>query len=406
MEDISTLEISEEAQQDVTSDVSSPAVETNSVSPDATPEAPNNQELLNSVMSTEFSSKLSQTMLGLILSEAIKAAPDERYGYKLDLPVALNVLRQLQEMRTLPASPTTEASPSLELSKPEVQEAFLASLEAFSKMGVLSDDVRKQVEKIVDPNRINLTDNTFARFAYQGDRFPSSPEKKGEMVVGRGIVELMNQKLQEAANNAGVRLTQEQTKKVALRLITSHEYGHAVHNTKKIERLENALIEKPDEEFIRLIIDIDQEVDETIANEIAPNPQMAQLYQGETVNGAFDNNSPRLTVSERVAMGFQNIGVIEALKELDLEPGQVQMIVEELNKTEARLLKETTFALDEARARGFSMKTFGDAVNELATEVRDADKQLYELLRAGFNSRNFGYYFPLSEDEIKKVTNL
>jgi hypothetical protein len=189
-----------------------------------------------------------------------------------------------------------------------------------------------------------------------------------------------------------------------LRTILSHEYGHAVHHTLEIQRVENALRNDPEASFITVVVEQAKDLNTTIHSTTAPE-QLSEFFRGEEIE-SLAGNDPQNTVSERIATGFEEQGMLLTLKEMGVEAEKAQALIDTLAQHDSKKLDEYRLALKYAREHGFSMKTLARSVDYVSTEIRKDHPDLAEKIRGGFSARNLGYFFPLTAEQLKEIQAL
>ncbi|MBP7875677.1 hypothetical protein KA012_01645 [Candidatus Woesebacteria bacterium] len=360
-------------------------------------------QTLEAVLNTEFASQLSKSIIALVSSGAIR--PQKEYpGFVLDRGKAQSVLGKLVKQRG--AETITDHTATTELSLQETKDAFLQSLRSILRVGLMPGELMGQVARIIKPSNISVTDSAFARFVYFSSTFPKKNEgERGDLEVGAKVLGIFIDRIAAAAEQTDLKLTQAQQKQLALRLITTHEYGHAVHQAKILQRIEAALVDQPDE-LISVVNEQTQAFDHTITYDVAANAELAGLFEGEEVT-PFSSNNIAVALSERIATGFQDVGVVEALLEMGFVEEQAKQFLAAYHSGEATLLRETKLALQTAKNAGFSTVSLSSAIDDVAMEMRTAGKnEEYDLVRYGFGATNFGYYFPLSRKELEQMISL
>lgn len=356
---------------------------------------------LEAITKTEFESSLAQSVMSLIASGGITV--DSSYkGFTVDGEKSVLALQAVEAARSNEITP--DFSQSTELSPELVHQNYREVLQAFLEAGLISGEFMGQVSRIIKPSGIKPSNSEFARFFYLEDTFPKSADRRGSIEIGTKVVEYFEEKLQEASEKVGIILSAEQRQKLILRTILSHEYGHAVHHTLAIQRVENALENDPEASFISVVVEQSKSLDTTIHNTTAPE-ELHEFFHDEEIE-SLSGNDPQNTVSERIATGFKEQGMRLALQEMGIEPEKAQALIDTLAQDDSKKLDEYRLTLKYAQERGFSMKTLAQAVSYVSTDIRKDHPDLAEKIRGGFGSRNLGYFFPLTAEQLKEIQTL
>ncbi len=356
-----------------------------------TPEA-----LVDAVVQAEFQTKDSQTTLALVAGEAIQPGKDQ-LSATVNTEAAIVILQTLQQKRL---SREDAAKESPELNQAETARAFQSAIDDLVATQCISLELAAQVAQILPVENLKTVKGNYARFGYLSDTFPKDRSGAGIIEVGDKIIATFAEKIRQTALQAGVELTETQCQEVATKRVLMHEYGHAVKQTKKIVAFESAVAAGEKDEEYHLRNSLENTTNAKIAA-VAPCPELAQVFVGEPVDSSRAATE-LLTMDERIASGFELIGLSQALQKIGVSGEQSQAMIKSIMQEEALKFREKQMVIEFARSKGLSITQLNDATSSLFISLHQEHPELAELCRGGFNAAFMGYNFPLTLSEITR----
>lgn len=280
------------------------------------------------------------------------------------------------------------------------QKAVKQSIRAFVKNGDIPPSLAVTVGRLLRPSNIKVTREDYARFLYLGHSFPTTPEERASLEVGLeyafGQVNVYKEMLAEN----GVNLTEDQIIDLILRDGISHEYGHAVHSTLSLIQYGEYISKLPEgERGKKSFWDIREELEQRIFDTIAPNQDLANLLLNEPDE---DSTKRSRTSSERVGRGFQYLGSRYVLQDFGVDPTKIDAVIETFRIRHDKVLVGYKRIIEEIRARNLNIALFSYGLNDVLSALREMKREdLQKILHFGFGARDLGYYYPLTQDQIR-----
>lgn len=352
----------------------------------------------------------------LILSEAIRLHPNLKgvipkrtwfYPEGSSLGTNVYVVNTDQAIKTLEKCTTSE-EPSPEVPKEKEAELFERSKQAlkqavvaFAKNGDVPPALAASVGRLLRPPDVRITDEDYARFLYTEDEFPKTKVDRASLEMGLKYVYRQIKPFQELLTQHGVKLTEDQIINLILREGAAHEYGHAVDMTLElleweeyVSRLPHA--ERPD----RYFYEVRENHHQLIFDTIASNQELTELLSAEPLDGLYTYRTR--TSSERVARGFQFLGLKYALLDLGISEEKAEQIVLGFMQRHQDQLEESKQLIQEVRKHNLNLEILGCALNDLRIDLTKRGRNdLYKQIQFGFGAKDLGYYYPLDKKQIK-----
>lgn len=346
-------------------------------------------QLIEKINALSFASEHAQTALLLLVSEAVQLQPT---GVTINVELAKLILRAApnkgQETKI-------EQRISVENNRVELSEAFQAAIESMVGSEVLPPVFADQVQRLLAIDDLRSVDGAYARFIYHGDGFPKSDHSRGYIEVGDQVIALYVSKIEQAAQQHGVKLTTQQSQRIATQLVLMHEYGHAVLQTKKAIKLA-ARTQQSGEIKYEDIVAVHNEVSVSIADQIAVAPDLKAVFTAESADELQ-------TVDERVASGFEIVALWNGLQEVGLSHDQLEAITQAYMQEKKDQFEEKKRVVAFMTEKGMSLQQLDQAMEELFFALYPTDPAIAEKCRGGFGPRTMGYSFPLSPSELTRL---
>lgn len=333
----------------------------------------------------EFENKKLQALSELITQEGVITVekPGPKPEIKVDTQKAIQIL-----------SPHYQEIRPHEIDRHQAESSYRSVVKAFVDNGIIDTEVAQLTGKLIRPSDIAITnDKNFWAFLYLRSDFPKGQEKRGELVADGLLFTARINSMKSVLSQAGVSLPDEQIEEIVRRWIISHEYGHAVDAAIRINEAK-----KPGrDEWL-----VPRQMDEDIYEHIARNPKL------ESIVAEGDGSSSSL---ERVSTGFEALGLRFALKEAGVESEKVDEVIGLLRAKDARNATELEETIKITKSKGMTRESLDQLLTAVIIGVRGAGKkELTRVLPVPLPPQNFcasyaGYFFPMSEEELKEYIN-
>lgn len=348
-----------------------------------------------------FKTKICKTVDALLDSNSFQLKDGVHVfdSIKLNTDVVVDTLENIKQ----------EAFPPLQeevvISSSEIKAAFSDTLRGFLSHDIISGNVMGQVSRIIKPSGVTPSENANASFLYLDDNFPEDPERRGEILLGKRAYAKWEGEFKSIYEKVGLNLTDEQIRQTTLRFLISHEYGHAVERGIAILKSEDEMTDSEKLNPMSGRMKIMHGLKMHVYEQLAPNSKLQSLFTEEKVASIYRANDPALTTSERIATGFERLGLQYALEDINVDPIQIDQVLNYLQQTHESRFTEQKYILDKAKKKGFSLEQLSAAIDLIDGEMHKMErKDLAELTRGGFSGHTFGYAFPLNQDQIKEFT--
>ncbi len=330
-------------------------------------------------------------------------------GYYIDSDKLAGAVLSLEEVIKVGAEQREAGAevcrPKVDLTRPDILWAYRESLLALRRSELIPGSLMGQVARIIKPSDVVITDAAFAQYLHIEDTFPERGGPRGFIALGLRSIDGRFSEVADVAEKVGLTLSEHQLIHLALRLLISHEYGHAVHDALLIMKIEATLASTGRPDFLNVVIESHRDFNNDVGSRIAPNEKLAGLLGGWDTQHPVRKNDPSHAVSERIAVGFQDIGVEECLRGMGVDEKQIDTFLGFFRDRRARLVVETREILQNSRIRGLDLELLSGAVDRVVYLTRNEHREFAELFTGGFGARVFGYYFPLSRDEIRAMVS-
>lgn len=284
-----------------------------------------------------------------------------------------------------------------DLIKSEGEKSFKKVVKAFVDHGDIPTQLAVQIGRVVKPSNILIHDEDFARFLYTNSEFPESPEQRADLEIGTEYVNgWAFKQMHEAVTAAGVNLSNEQLFQLVLRNGVSHEYGHAIDRV--ILLLRQSKLEKSDDDW-KEKMKITHEMKQSVYDTIAPREELKQLLEGQPEDGFATERKG--TTSERIAVGFENVGTRYALEELEIDKDKIDQIMDNLEKEDKGRLDKSIQLINLLKSNSLTIEDLASARLDIWSNLKDQGQvELYDPLRFGLDTRFLGYFYPLTKNEV------
>lgn len=321
-------------------------------------------------------------------------------AYIVDVERAIEVLSQIKSSETEIEVPQGREQGILRQSR----RALGQSIKAFIANGDLTSSQLMTIGKLVRPSNIRITGEAHARYLDLGFSFPQNSGEREEISLELGLKYIFR-KLERVykpilAQNE-LNLTEEQILNILLRTSASHEYGHALKKALEILQWEAYSAEASGVEKMKKWYEFTPEWEKQVV-ELLPNQELADILSSEPEDGWYSER--RMTVSERIATGFEYLGLQYALEEVGIDPAKQKQIMNSYTERDKAHLRQYKKVIALARARNLNLELLGGAVDDLSIKLEKRGRQdLKELLCFGFSARNLGYFYPFTKEEIHNL---
>lgn len=342
-------------------------------------------------------------LLDLVRQDVIKKNPDrdpnrssfESKHFLVDLPKAVSILSKYKQDKVV-----IEITFPEEKVKQEAKAAYKRVVKNFVDNGIIPAELAVSVGRLIRPDNVVVVSGDHARFLYLKEEFPQSPEKRADLEIG---IEYVNgwgvQEMKLALEKAGVSLNQDTLLWLTLMDGLSHEYGHAVDRVLTLLEAEKHKSATP-LEGSKYVWETGHSMQNSVYEKVAPNSELMGMLENQPKDGWY--TAPRLTSSERIAVGFENIGLGLALKQLDIEPQTIAKILAEYSKSDRTNIDKYKQLFQELDARGMNFEDFTSGALELYSQLKaDGQVDLFAPVSSNYGVRSLGYFFPLNKEQIR-----
>ncbi|GEM_PF-6795271 len=343
-----------------------------------------------------FTDKKLGAFTAIIEGDVVNTKPESGWisDYTVDKDKAVAILT--------PHMPQDEVLKPEQLEQGETEVAFRNVVKAFVDHKVIDPQTAELTGKLVRPSNITLIDATYFRFLYMADEFPKSASERGELEMGHLGYGRMTRNLVRKLESAGVELRSEQMRGVVLRWIISHEYGHAVDAALQIQKAEEVGKSKPDEEKWKVKADVDRHASQELFTTIAPEPKLQEMFTIQDARYAGLHDDALQTSSERISTGFEYLGLRYALTDAGVAEDKIDKVLDAFKEEDQKSFQDLEHLFKVGKEKGMDIETLGVALNTLKLELRKTEKpELKKTLPLSFGSTYAGYFFPLSETQLK-----
>ncbi len=272
----------------------------------------------------------------------------------------------------------------------EGQVVFREVVHAFVKHGDIPVGLAVKTGELIRPSDLIADDSNHARMMYLSN--DGHPDKM-KITVGKEIVDGRRFSLMKEATRAcGISLTDKQIRHLAIRDIVSHEYGHAV---------DGALLKVQQVGIGEENWQVPENMRKYIYDELAPSEDL-QIILGKEAERDY-TSLPNLTSIERVAVGFEDLGMRYALEEMGVESDKAMEVLSYIREKDGKVWKSIVRSVELMRGKGLKL---GDLF-DIQLELGDHFKKLLRFDLEGYIRRMrldtivFGYYFPLSQEQLR-----
>lgn len=358
----------------------------------------------------EYEGKTALVIQDLLTEGALTAKPSSRWSfekgneewksYTIDVPKAVAVLEGSAKEEELPQDIHGEYEQ--EHLEERSQKIFRQIVKSFVERGIVPRPLAVEVGRLLRPSSVEIIKERYHRFLYLRDVFPSTPPERAKLQISPNLTVQREKPLRERLKQAGIDLTAEQIEQINLRWGISHEYGHAVHRTLVLSRVEQEAERQGDKDFQQVAYGVENQFDVDVFNRIALDEELARALKNEP-EGGFHHWSRRATTPERVATGFEYLGLRYALEDLGVGGQKAREVVEGFMEEDRKWFREYVQLMEDVRSKGWNLEDLSDALSELRGALREIRREdlLDEL--PSFGARNFGYLSPLNEKQIKEL---
>jgi hypothetical protein len=284
--------------------------------------------------------------------------------------------------------------------KQESEQAFKKVVKSFVDNGVITPDLAVQVGRIIRPTDISTPNADWARFLYLDKIFPSNKDGRGNIEMGTQYVNGWGaQQMKDVLDKQGVHLNQDQLLQLVVRNTIAHEYGHAVDRTIALLQTANQAGKEPGKDLYEIIIPLEDKMSASLYEYIAPNMRLQEVFVGQPKEGPYVRRG--LTSSERIAVGFENLGQQFSLRELGIAESTIDNIIKEYQQLDNKKLESYSEMAKVGLEKGLNLQEIGEARIQLSSQLKDKGRDNTLVAQISPNVRVVGYYFPLDRSEIK-----
>lgn len=345
-----------------------------------------------------FSTQTLTAVYELVSKNVIAANPQINsgaYPYLLDLDQAATVLQNLDQEEQLDG----------EVDKQQLEagakKAFNQVVKAFVEQGIVPASLAVQVGKLLRPSSVEVLETDYHRFLYLQDEFPKTSEGRAALEIGVDRYRLMRVELESYLKAAKISLTEEQLQNVLLRWGVSHEYGHAVSRTLEILQIEKFIKGQPQGEYLYIAERGRNLVNGSVYSDIAADQELRDILQDEPEDGLYTRRN--ITSSERIAAGFEYLGLQYALEDNGLSREQGQSILQQFATSDEQQFQQCQQLVRFIRTQKIGLDILGQAMTSLSLDLkRNKMPHLSSLVPTNFGPRYFGYFKPLSGDQVRE----
>jgi len=358
----------------------------------------------NSVRPTEIVNKHFRNIALLLESGALVSRPkkdewDMGRDYLVDQDKAVACLEIPED---IDEQNEEQAPKNKEWLEQETDHAYQEIIADFIDEEVLTEELAGDIRKLIPPSNIEVTDDNFFRFLYDADKVPDSEDKAAKLVVGLKMQKYLERRLRKILNNTSVSLDDEVVSKIAIRWGMSHELGHSVERSIMIRNTEKMSADNPDLEVWQAAIRVHNKVNNKVYLQLAPDSNLQKIFEDE--DGIFMNSGN--STGERVASGYEMIGLRSALAKSGVETTVIDEIIANFASENLKMLEEGLIIESLANQKGLSLGSLCSALTDIRLGIKDKNPDVYDQLPLTFGSNFFGYLAPLSKDQLRAFINL
>ncbi len=330
----------------------------------------------------DYQSEALITLEALISGGAI--SPLEMvYGIscKTDSKRAAEILRQLEEPKQRIALP----SDYFFLVR-NVAAVYASVVRDLQQIGIIPQAIATEIASFLDTSCIELNETNLTHY-FQPDR--KSQSSKSKLVLSSIVFRFYADELSTILNGS---LSHQDIMLIALQQGIAHEYGHAVN-----EALARLLAGRTNDTIDSAYAVIAEDV----YWNIAPRQELLELFLEP------DNElvARYLTSIERISNGFEYIGLRAAIAKYGV--GNPDDVVGKSLEQWLERSREHGLFIKEKRRQGLTHTDLEFSLLRLDTDLEeDGEFHLAKKLKqktASFATINFGYAYPLSQQETKNL---
>lgn len=313
-------------------------------------------------------------------------------AYVLDLDKSASVIDKF-----FVENPKDAIVPSTDLLDPG-RSAFKKIVKYFTVNNIIPTSLAVEVGKIIRPSGFRPTKGNDAGFYYFKEVFPENPAERGTVRLGERYVYLMSKNLARIFSNLEINCTQDQLRDIVLRSVIAHEYGHAVKQTIVIMKLAEMYPNISPENLKRFAFALSKQIDQTIYEIIAPNHELTDIFSDEP-NTLMKSDSSE----ERLAQGFEYLGLQSVLKDLGITEDKIQLVLEAFRKIDHDRFIDHKHLIEYAKKHGLNLRLLQKALSRLMIELDTRGRgDLSLCLMTNYGPNMLGYAFALTPHEIQK----
>ncbi len=370
------------------------------------PESVSNKEL--SPKEVRFTDKAYDFGYQLIKSKVITALPlNDPSGDRanINIQAAPGVIERLGYSQFV-ENAKAPVSDSEKASLPEyAQKSYRKVVKSFVDRGILSPEQVVSIGRIIRPENIVVRNQPAHQFLYLRDAFPETPESRGQIRISEDSYAILKNRVGGLLSELNVTLSPEQLNEVAMRWGISHEYGHAVDTALILSLTEKRLKDHPEEPLSQANVEAANSLYKYIYDVSAPNADLNDIL-------AIDNNEmfsdKTSTSSERIAGGFEYLGLRFALEDSGVEPEKIDSMIKKLLEKKAHYTDEAKQFSSVLKDNGFSMQAFSSGMGKLWSDLRSSgNKEITNKMPMSvIDARSLGYLAPLRKPEVQHLVSL
>jgi len=281
----------------------------------------------------------------------------------------------------------------------ELRNALPLIQQALVNRGIVLSDFIIQINRLITDAHIEVTDNDYNQFYYGKDDFPEKTGNNAALYIGAGCIEAFEDTLKDRLNQYSVALPSEIARKITLRWILSHEYGHAIDRTLQLGVINGRVNTEEGDTRRKIGGSVQDEMYQDVNENIAKNSDLESMVTNDEKTRKY--LSPLESASERVASGFEFVGLHSALVENGVAVEHADAIIANAFKKGQDELQDFKRLLEYSSSHGLDMKELKHAMLMIRIELKKRGRQdLLTKLPLHFGMQHLGYLAPLTEQEI------
>jgi len=347
---------------------------------------------LEEIASKTYQSSVVRSINALLDGDAIYEDPDSRwYPLKFEPEKSIPILEAVKA-----SEPIVEVAKNEPISQDELQlmlfvqyEKTVASLQA---LGIVPAALAKLIEtRLLSSKNIRTTDASTAHFSWDSYSFAAEPG--ADFMFGTGCVTTFEQKILDAANNTGLQLPASDVREVAVRMIVSHEYGHAVDTAVKMlvaEKKGTFASGLDDEDFDTFNRVIEPEFTESIAR----NEEIIAMFPDALPEASKSSN-------ERISTGFELLALRSILEEKGVSKEDIISVVANLQQQEHVKAQEYAQLFKRIKEKGYPLSDFRSGLGALRGYLEAVRPDLKQFVLYHLGGRSIGYSYPISQQQLE-----